>query len=125
MEVNAPSVRASTATAAADYSRCVEGHGHETDDVAGAVVALASASAPAALMTPIAGAAPTQYAADSFNRTVAKGWGTADVGGPWSLAGSASAFSVSGCAGRMVMPSAGSSFAGYLGDVSSSDTRSC
>jgi rhamnogalacturonyl hydrolase YesR len=87
---------------------------------AGAVVALAMAIAP---VMPAAQAAPTQYAADAFGRTVANGWGTADLGGPWSLMGSASAFSVSGGTGRMVMPSAGSSFAAYLGGVSSSDTQ--
>ena len=90
---------------------------------AGAVVALAMAIAPAVSETQVAAGAPTQYAADSFGRTVANGWGTADLGGPWSLTGSASAFSVTGATGRMVMPTAGSSFAAYLGGVSSSDTQ--
>jgi len=89
---------------------------------AGAVVALALAIAPVVSATQATGA-PTQYAADAFGRTVANGWGTADVGGAWSLTGSASAFSVSGGTGRMVMPTAGSSFAAYLGGVSSSDTQ--
>jgi rhamnogalacturonyl hydrolase YesR len=90
---------------------------------AGAVVALAMAIAPAVSTTQAASGAPTQYAADAFGRTVANGWGTADLGGPWSLMGSASAFSVSGGTGRMLMPTAGSSFAAYLGGVSSSDTQ--
>jgi rhamnogalacturonyl hydrolase YesR len=90
---------------------------------AGAVVALAMAVAPAISAVQPAAGAPTQYAADGFGRTVANGWGTADVGGAWSLMGSASAFSVSGGTGRMVMPTAGSSFAAYLGGVSSSDTQ--
>ncbi len=90
---------------------------------AGAVVALAMAIAPAVSETQVAAGTPTQYAADSFGRTVANGWGTADLGGPWSLTGSASAFSVTGATGRMVMPTAGSSFAAYLGGVSSSDTQ--
>jgi hypothetical protein len=90
---------------------------------AGAVVALAMAIAPAVSAIQAAAAAPTQYAADAFGRTVANGWGTADLGGPWSLMGSASAFAVSGGTGRMVMPTAGSSFAAYLGGVSSSDTQ--
>ena len=90
---------------------------------AGSVVALAMVTAPAVSTTHFATGAPTQYAADAFGRTVANGWGTADAGGPWSLMGSASAFSVSGGTGRMVMPTAGSSFAAYLGGVSSSDTQ--
>jgi rhamnogalacturonyl hydrolase YesR len=90
---------------------------------AGAVVALALAVAPAASGIQAASGAPTQYAADAFGRTVTNGWGTADVGGAWSLTGSASAFAVSGGTGRMVMPTAGSSFAAYLGGVSSSDTQ--
>jgi rhamnogalacturonyl hydrolase YesR len=90
---------------------------------AGAVVALALAVAPAVSELQAASGAPTQYAADAFGRTVANGWGTADVGGAWALMGSASAFSVSSGTGRMVMPSAGSSFAAYLGGVSSSDTQ--
>src|SRR5450631_4816607 len=90
---------------------------------AGTVAALAMVTAPAASIFQPAAAAPTQYAADSFSRTVTNGWGTADVGGSWSLAGSASAFSVSGGAGRMVMATAGSGFNAYLGGVSSSDTQ--
>ncbi len=89
---------------------------------AGAVVALALAVAPVVSATQATGA-PTQYAADAFGRTVANGWGTADVGGAWSLMGSASAFSVSGGTGRMAMPTAGSSFVADLGGVSSSDTQ--
>ena len=93
---------------------------------AGAVVALAMAIAPAisaiSATQPAAGA-PTQYAADAFGRTVTNGWGTADLGGAWSLTGAASAFAVSAGTGRMVIPTAGSSFAAYLGGVSSSDTQ--
>jgi rhamnogalacturonyl hydrolase YesR len=81
------------------------------------------AIAPAVATTQSALSAPTQYASDAFARTVANGWGTADVGGAWSLTGSASAFSVSGGTGRMVMSKAGSSVATYLGGVSSSDTQ--
>ncbi|HWF40994.1 MAG TPA: glycoside hydrolase family 88 protein [Acidothermaceae bacterium] len=89
---------------------------------AGAVLALAMAVAPVVSATQATGA-PTQYASDAFGRTVTNGWGTADVGGAWSLTGSASAFSVSGGAGRMRMPSPSSSFNAYLGGVSSSDTQ--
>jgi PKD repeat protein len=44
---------------------------------------------------------PTVLAADSFERTVTNGFGTADLGGPWSLTGPATSFSVSGGAGRI------------------------
>ncbi|MFT3832719.1 MAG: PKD domain-containing protein [Micropruina sp.] len=39
--------------------------------------------------------APTQIAADEFSRTVNNGWGSADVGGAWTV-NSASSFGVSG-----------------------------
>lgn len=62
-------------------------------------------------------------AADAFGRTVASGWGTADSGGAWSVAGSLSYYSVSGGDGRMNMV-AGRGPSAYLGSVfsSASDT---
>ena len=42
----------------------------------------------------------TALACDSFNRTVATGWGTADIGGAWSNSGAA--FSVTPGAGQIV-----------------------
>ncbi len=41
----------------------------------------------------------TPFAADSFTRTVTSGWGAADSGGPWSLSGDLTSFSVDGSAG--------------------------
>lgn len=41
------------------------------------------------------------YATDTFTRTVANGLGTANLGGAWSLVGTASSFSVNGTAGRI------------------------
>ncbi|HEY1738382.1 MAG TPA: alkaline phosphatase family protein, partial [Acidimicrobiia bacterium] len=35
-------------------------------------------------------------ASDGFGRTVVNGWGNADVGGPWSISGTPSAFAVNG-----------------------------
>lgn len=35
------------------------------------------------------------FALDTFNRTVSNGMGSADIGGPWSISGTASSFSVS------------------------------
>ena len=60
-------------------------------------------------------------AADAFGRTVASGWGTADVGGPWSVSGGATPFSVSGGSARITLePGKGPS--AYLGSVSATDT---
>ena len=53
----------------------------------GAVVALAMSAALATSTAPLALGVPTQLAADAFARTSTNSWGTADVGGPWSLAG--------------------------------------
>ena len=53
-------------------------------------------------VTPVA-----SIAADTFARTVTNGWGSADVGGAWSLSGTTSAFSVAGATGqvRLAAPS--------------------
>ena len=42
-----------------------------------------------------------EYASDTFARTVANGFGAADVGGTWTLSGTASSFSVGGGVGRI------------------------
>jgi PKD repeat protein len=44
---------------------------------------------------------PPELALDAFARTVANGLGTADVGGPWTISGTASAFSVASGVGRI------------------------
>ena len=61
-------------------------------------------------------------ARDAFGRTLASGLGTADVGGAWTLAGAASAFSVNGGWGNFTIPSPGRGLAAGLGSVSSTDT---
>ncbi|HET7399308.1 MAG TPA: PKD domain-containing protein [Intrasporangium sp.] len=61
--------------------------------------------------------APTALAADSFGRTVAGGWGSADVGGPWTLTGTSSAFAVDGSLG-VVRLTAGSGPSAVLKQVS-------
>lgn len=48
----------------------------------------------------------TLYGADTFGRTVTSGWGTADLGGPWTV--TAGAGSVSGGTGRLALPSSSS-----------------
>lgn len=71
-------------------------------------------------VTTTAGSAP--FAQDAFNRTVSNGLGTADTGGPWTVTGNTSRFSVASGTGRMRIDSAGSSIYAYLGSVSSSST---
>ena len=61
-----------------------------------------------------------QYASDTFARTVANGFGTADVGGAWSLVGTASSFSVGGGVGR-IAGAVATSRAAYLSDVRQTD----
>ncbi|MET4637323.1 PKD domain-containing protein [Mycetocola sp. 2940] len=61
-------------------------------------------------------------AADTFNRTVTNGFGTADSGGAWTTSGSATAFSVSAGAGRIRFATPGVTNAAYLNAVSSNAT---
>ncbi len=58
-------------------------------------------------------------ATDAFNRNVTTGWGSADVGGPWTVTVSDS-LSVHGGAGNMRM-AAGSGPSAYLNGVSAAD----
>ncbi|WP_256792263.1 PKD domain-containing protein [Terrabacter sp. Ter38] len=59
-------------------------------------------------------------AADDFGRTVAIGWGSADVGGAWTTS-SGSNFAVSNGTGSLTMKTAGSGPAIYLNSASASD----
>lgn len=55
---------------------------------------------------------------DAFGRTVAGGWGTADVGGDWAVAGAASRYAVDGAAGTHTLTAGGtatSALPGVLG----------
>lgn len=56
---------------------------------------------------------PLTLAADTSSRTVPNGFGTAEVGGPWTLTGTSSRYSVSG-SGRVVFPVAAVSNSSYL-----------
>lgn len=56
-------------------------------------------------------------ASDNFDRTVASGWGSADVGGAWTVRGGAGSFSVAGGAGSIDV-AAGSSRYADLSEVS-------
>ncbi|KQZ90331.1 hypothetical protein ASD62_14575 [Phycicoccus sp. Root563] len=61
-------------------------------------------------------------AADAFERTLATGWGTADVGGAWTLGGTASRWSVSAGTGRVSL-NAGDGYTAALASVSSTDNE--
>ena len=61
-------------------------------------------------------------ASDGFDRAVANGWGTADVGGDWTLRGAASRFSVADGVGKLSMPAAQTLYAD-LNSVSATDAR--
>lgn len=62
------------------------------------------------------------FAADSFARTVAGGWGTAAVGGPWTVTGGAVNFSVAGGVGSVAVPRAGSTVTAALAGATSPGT---
>jgi PKD repeat protein len=61
-------------------------------------------------------------AADEFSRSLATGWGSADVGGAWTLTGSSSLFSVTDGSGNIKMAAAGSGPSAKLSTPSSTDT---
>ncbi|KRC46821.1 hypothetical protein ASE16_15560 [Leifsonia sp. Root227] len=60
-------------------------------------------------------------ATDGFDRVIANGWGTAPTGGPWTVAGSASLYSVGSSAGFIQLP-AGSGGTTRLAGVNSANT---
>ncbi|MEU8345383.1 PKD domain-containing protein [Actinomadura meyerae] len=60
-------------------------------------------------------------AQDAFGRTVADGWGTADIGGEWARNGSGGVLSVNGT-GQVTLGTPGNTGGGYLGSVSEQDT---
>lgn len=62
----------------------------------------------------------TVIAADSFARTVARGWGDADNGGTWSVS-SAARFSVDGSKAVVTIPTAGNGPSARLDQVSARD----
>ncbi|MDN4598305.1 PKD domain-containing protein [Leifsonia virtsii] len=83
----------------------------------------AGATASTTRQATVAANTGSTIARDGFERTVTGGWGTADVGGAWTGAGTASSYSVASGAGRINDP-AGSTKTETLGGVSSSRTDS-
>jgi large repetitive protein len=65
----------------------------------------------------------TQYAADLFGRTATGAWGSADIGGAWSVGGGATNFSVDSATGQMKLAAAGSQLSAYLNTLSLDDTN--
>lgn len=68
---------------------------------------------------------PAVLAADEFARTLASGWGSADMGGPWTLGSATSGFAVADGSGKLLLQTAASRRTAYLPSVSStsSDVR--
>ena len=71
--------------------------------------------------TVVIGQATGVLASDTFGRTATNGWGTAETGGPWTVSGTASQFSVTGGQGVITLPTAGTGRSAYLGGVSATD----
>jgi PKD repeat protein len=61
------------------------------------------------------------YASDEFGRTLAAGWGTADQGGAWTVAGTTGNFAVGGGAGTIKLASAGAGPSAWLNGIARAD----
>lgn len=82
------------------------------------------ASAPVTKQVTVTAPPPADLLAqDAFGRTVSNGWGSADVGGAWTLTGTAAKFQVAGGLGQVVLPP-GSTRIAALKSVSSTATDS-
>jgi len=88
----------------------------DDDGATGTVTRSVTVTAP-----PVDPPAGQVYAADTFSRTVARGFGTAMTGGAWTAAGTSTATSVSGDAGHVQIATAGASAGAFLNGVSVSD----
>jgi hypothetical protein len=67
------------------------------------------------------GGGGSSNASDTFSRTVVDGWGSADVGGSYTLTGTTANFDVNGSAGTIVVPAAGNVRFARLQNVSVQD----
>jgi PKD repeat protein len=66
---------------------------------------------------------PDAYATDLFSRTVTNGFGSAELGGTYTLNGSPSLFSVNGGVGKIRIASAGAGPLVWLNTVAATDVR--
>jgi hypothetical protein len=73
-------------------------------------------------LVPLSIAAVPVKAQDTFNRTLASGWGTAEIGGSYTLQGPAADFRVDSGNGVIALNSPGSNRAATLAGVSVRDT---
>ena len=67
--------------------------------------------------------APAEFAADDFARSATGGWGAAPIGGPWTLSGTVSGYSVDGGEGLMALPTAGTNRKAQVQGVSVGDVE--
>ena len=74
-----------------------------------------------AIWLPLSIAAVTVKAQDTFNRTLASGWGTAEIGGSYTLQGPTTDFKVDSGNGVIALNSPGSNRAAALAGVSARD----
>lgn len=68
------------------------------------------------------GGGAVQLAADAFGRSVSGGWGSAQTGGAWTVAGGSTAFAVDGSQGVINLTTAGAARSALLNAVSSDNT---
>ena len=61
------------------------------------------------------------FAADAFSRTTTSGWGSADIGGAYSVQGTAANFNVATGVGTIVVPTAGLTRSALLNNASGQD----
>ena len=90
------------------------------EDSAG--IAALGASASVAPITDAFTTGPSPaFVLDTFARTVANGFGRADVGGAWTTSGSASSFAVANGVGSITMAKAGAQLSGYVSSAARTD----
>jgi PKD repeat protein len=65
---------------------------------------------------------PVDFVLDAFDRTATNGWGTADLGGPWTVSGTAANFAVNNGTGAITIPAAGNTRSVHLGATTRTDT---
>ena len=99
-------------------ARRSDGGGRQPTRTAGAHPCAGMSSGPAGLGP----GGPRSDADDTFSRTTANGWGSAETGGPYTFgSGTASSFSVAGGVGRLTVPTAGTTRSALLGSASARD----
>lgn len=73
--------------------------------------------------TPTATPVVATHVQDQFSRTIVDGWGSAPIGGAYTLSGPPANFDVNGANGTIVSPAAGNSRAAMLSSVSAQDAN--